>query len=158
MAGSSSASLADYRQALDDPESLHEFRVFLRRKLDMNRSSDTEVKRKFEQWLDFVLICQKVFSLAEDEEETRLELMTQIGEKFLAKPPLGYNIAFANQLNRKELVQHCKNLKERVSLEPDTSLLRPGYEYIYSSLSKKYDVFRKTRPRTALHTLLCALS
>ena len=60
MAGSSSASLADYRQALDDPESLHEFRLFLRRKLDMNRSSDTEVKRKFEQWLDFVLICQKV--------------------------------------------------------------------------------------------------
>jgi len=149
----------DLRQTLEEPDTLHSFRTFLRTKLDGNKSTNSDTKKKFEQWLDFVLICQQIFSLAEDELDHRIGLMGEVGERFLAKPPLGYNIALANQLNRRELELHCKNLKEKVSLDPDTSLLRPGYEFIFSSLSKKHDVFKRTtRPSTTLQAILCSLS
>jgi len=154
----SAAGVVDLRLTLEDPELLVNFRAFLRRRLDLNRSTNPEVKRKCEVWLDFVLLCNQIFSLAEDEEDERITLMIEVGDKFLSRPPLGYNIALANQLNRRELVQHCKNLKEKVTLEPDTSLLRPGYEYIFSNLSKKHDVLKKSIPRTTLHAFLCAIS
>jgi len=155
---STAAGVVDLRQTLEDPDLLSDFRTFLRTRLDLNRSHNPEVKRRFEQWLDFVILCNQIFWLVEDQIEERIELMIQVGDRFLSRPPLGYNLALANQLNRKELVQHCKNLKERVTLDPDTSLLRPGYEYIFSNLSKKHDVFKKTIPRTTLHALLCAIS
>ena len=112
-----------------------------------------------EQWLDFVIICEKVFELPEDKREEKIFLMVEIWHKFLDKPPEGYNMALQNQLNRKELINHCKNLSESITDEPDDSLLRDGYEYIFSKLDQKHDVFKKTqRPVTTLAAFMCALS
>jgi len=127
--------------------------------LDKNRSDDPEYKKKNEQWLDFVIICEQVFELPEHENEQKINLMVEIGKKFFGRPPDGYNMALQNQLNRKELISHCKNLCERVTNEPDVSLLRDGYEFVYGKLDQKHDLFKKTyKPITRLAALMCALS
>ena len=112
-----------------------------------------------EQWLDFVNISEQVFQLPEDQNDNKINLMVEIGEKFLGKPPDGYNMALQNQHNRREIKNHCKILSEKVTSEADDSLLRDGYEYVYGKLDQKHDVFRKTyRPTTRLAALMCTLS
>ena len=135
------------------------FRTFLRLKLDQNKSDNPEHKKMFEQWLEFVLICDNIFELPETEVETRTGLMIQIGTKFLGKPPDGYNLALKSQINRKELQNHCKSLKEKVpNVSPDQELLKDGYEFIFSKLDQKHDIFRKTYvPTTTLAALVCAV-
>ena len=124
------------------------FRQFLRSKIDNNKSEDPVKKKTSEQWLDFVTICEKVFELPEDETEQKVNFMVEIGEKFLGRSPDGYNMALLNQLNRKELICHCNNLSKGVITEPDDSLLRDGYEYVYGKLDQKHDLFRKTSKHT----------
>jgi len=153
--------LTELRQTLNDSKLILEFRLFLRTNpnLDKNRSDDPEYKKKNEQWLDFVIICEQVFELPEDENERKINLMVEIGKKFFGRPPDGYNMALQNQVNRKELIAHCKNLSESVTNEPDVSLLRDGYEYVYGKLDQKHDLFKKTyKPTTRLAALMCALS
>ena len=135
------------------------FRTFLRVKLDQNKSDNPEHKKMFEQWLEFVLICDNIFELPETEVETRTGLMIQIGTKFLGKPPDGYNLALKSQINRKELQNHCKSLEEKVpNVSPDQELLKDGYEFIFSKLDQKHDIFRKTYvPTTTLAALVCAV-
>jgi len=135
------------------------FRTFLRLKLDQNKSDNPEHKKMFEQWLEFVLICDNIFELPETEVETRTGLMIQIGTKFLGKPPDGYNLALKSQINRKELQNHCKSLEEKVpNVRPDQELLKDGYEFIFSKLDQKHDIFRKTYvPTTTLAALVCAV-
>merc|ERR1711970_1173263 len=118
--------LTDLRQTLNDSKLILEFRLFLRTNpnLDKNRSNDPEYKKKNEQWLDFVIVCEQVFEFPEDENERKINLMVEIGKKFFGRPPDGYNMALQNQLNRKELISHCKSLSESVTNEPDVSLLR----------------------------------
>lgn len=148
----------DFASILDDEEICEEFRVYLRTTLDNNKSVDPTFKKKFEVQLDFILIARQIFSAAEEDQEQTVRLMIDIGERFLAKPPAGYNIALSGQRNREDLVRHCKNLREGVENEVDSQLLRPGYEHIYTAVSRKYDLFKKTRPRTTLQILLCAIT
>eukprot|EP00090_Calanus_glacialis_P047098 TRINITY_DN9565_c0_g1_i1.p1 TRINITY_DN9565_c0_g1~~TRINITY_DN9565_c0_g1_i1.p1 ORF type:complete len:258 (-),score=98.07 TRINITY_DN9565_c0_g1_i1:37-810(-) len=151
--------VTDLRQTLTDTKLVLQFRLFLRTKIDRNKSDDPQYKKMSEQWLDFVNISEQVFQLPEDQNDTKINLMVEIGEKFLGKPPDGYNMALQNQLNRRELKNHCKNLSEKVTSEADDSLLRDGYEYVYGKLDQKHDVFRKTyRPTTRLAALMCTLS
>jgi len=159
LSTSTAVLVTDLRQTLSDSKLVVEFRLFLRTKIDRNRSDDPDYKKMSEQWLDFAINCEKVFELPEDENEKKINFMVEIGAKFLGKPPDGYNMALQNQLNRKELINHCRNLSEGVTNEPDTSLLRDGYEYVCGKLDQKHDVFRKTyRPPTRLAALMCALS
>jgi len=159
LSTSTAVLVTDLRQTLSDPKLVVEFRLFLRTKIDRNRSDDPDYKKMSEQWLDFVINCEKVFELPEDENEKKINFMVEIGARFLGKPPDGYNMALQNQLNRKELINHCRNLSEGVTNEPDASLLRDGYEYVCGKLDQKHDVFRKTyRPPTRLAALMCALS
>ena len=152
-------TVTDLRQTLTDVKLVQQFRLFLRTKIDRNKSDDPEYKKMAEQWLDFVTICEQVFELPEAEIDAKIHLMVEIGEKFLGKPPESYNMALQNQLNRKELINHCRNLSERVTREPDSCLLRDGYEYVWGKLEQKHDVFRKTcRPTTKLAALMCVLS
>merc|ERR1712106_760489 len=156
---STSEIVTDLRQTLSDTKVVLEFRLFLRTKIDRNRSDDPDHKKMSEQWLDFVNIREQVFELPEDENDTKINLMVEIGGKFFGKPPDGYNMAVKNQLNRKELINHCRNLSEKVTSEPEDTLLRDGYEYTYGKLDQKHDVFRKTyRPTTRLAAFMCALS
>ena len=136
-----------------------QFRVFLRTKLDQNKSDNLEHKKMFEQWLDYVLICKQVFELPETDIETKTNLMITIGSKFLSKPPDGYNLALKSQLNRKELANHCHALAEKVpDLSPDQDLLKDGYEFIFGKLEQKHDIFKKTYvPTTTLAALLCSV-
>jgi len=157
---SMSEIVTDLRQTLSDTKLVLEFRLFLRTKIDRNSSDDPDYKKMSEQWLEFVNICEQVFELPEDEYETKINLMVEIGDRFFGKPPDGYNMAVKNQLNRKELINHCRNLSEKVTYEPDDTLLRDGYEYANSKLDQKHDVFRKiyNRPTTRLAAFMCALS
>ena len=152
-------SVTDLKVTLQNTVLRDKFRTFLRVKLDQNKSDNPEHKKMFEQWLEFVLICDKVFELPETEVETRTGLMIQIGSKFLGKPPDGYNMALKSQINRKELLNHCKSLEEKVpNVTPDQELLKDGYEFIFSKLDQKHDIFRKTYvPTTTLAALVCAV-
>jgi len=157
----STAIVTDLKQTLIDSKLVLEFRKFLRTNpnLDKNRSDDPDYKKKNEQWLDFVIICEQVFDLPEDENERKISLMVDIGKTFFGKPPDGYNMALQNQLNRKELINHCKSLADGVTNDPDHSLLRDGYDYVYGKLDQKHDLFKKTyQPTTRLAALMCALS
>merc|ERR1711915_142956 len=93
----------DLKTSMCSAQLLSEFRLFLRTKIDRNRSTDSEFKKMSEQWLDFVIICEKVFELPEDKRDKKINLMVKIWQTFLEKPPEGYNMALQNQLNRKEL-------------------------------------------------------
>jgi len=158
ISSGSTEVVRDLRQTLCDHKLVLEFRIFLRTKIDRNKSDNPDHKKMCEQWLDFVTICEQVFELPEDESENKIKLMVDIGCKFFAKPPEGYNMAVSNQLNRKELINHCKNLLDGVSKDPDISLLRDSYEFIYSRLDQKHDLFSKTyKPPTRLAALLCTL-
>ena len=136
-----------------------EFRTFLRSKLDQNKSDNPASKKMFEQWLDFVLICEEMFALPESQLEARTGKFITIGEKFLGRPPDGYNMALQNQINRKEVIAHAKAPSEKVpGLKPDEKLLKDGYEYIYSKLEQKHDLFKKFfNQTTSLQAFLCAL-
>jgi len=152
-------TVTDLRHTLASVKLLQEFRLFLRIKFDRNKSGDPEYKKMGEQWLDFVRTCEEVFELPEEDKHRTIDLMVEIGSQYLGKPPDGYNMALQNQLNRKELILHCKALAEKVSTDPDTSLLRDGYEYVFTKLEQKHDIFRKSyRPTTMLAALVCALS
>lgn len=142
-----------------ESDNLGHFRTFLRTKLDQNKSDNLEHKKMFEQWLDYVIICKQVFELPETDAEKKTDLLISIGDKFLAKPPDGYNIALKSQLNRKELVNHCRALAEKVpDLSPDQDLLKDGYEFIFGKLEQKHDIFKKTYvPTTTLAAFLCSV-
>ena len=129
QSSSSTAIVTDLKQTLIDSNLVLEYRKFLRTNpnLDKNRSDDSDYKKKNEQWLDFVIICEQVFDLPEDENERKIGLMVDIGKTFFAKPPDGYNMVLQNQLNHKELINHCKNLADGVTNEPDHSLLRASW-------------------------------
>ena len=60
MADLKGVSVTDLNATLEDPEVLDAFREFLRIKLDNNKSTNIDLKKKFEQWLDYVIICNKV--------------------------------------------------------------------------------------------------
>ena len=60
MADLKGVSVTDLNATLEDPEVLDAFREFLRIKLDNNKSTNIVLKKKFEQWLDYVIICNKV--------------------------------------------------------------------------------------------------
>ena len=62
MADVKGVSVTDLNATLEDPEVLDAFREFLRIKLDNNKSTNTDRKKKFEQWLDYVILCNKVKS------------------------------------------------------------------------------------------------
>ena len=120
------STVRNLRETLANNRLMLMFRQFLRTKIDSNKSDDPDKKKTSEQWLDFVIICENVFEQAEDQTERKTNLMVEIGEKFLGKPPAGYNMALQNQLNRKELVCHCNNLSKGTIKKPDDSLLRSG--------------------------------
>ena len=143
------STVRNLRETLANNRMMVMFRQFLRTKIDSNKSDDPDKKKTSEQWLDFVIICENVFEQPEDQTQRKRNLMVEIGEKFLEKPPAGYNMALQNQLNRKELVCHCYNLSKGTIQKPDDSLLRSGYEYVYGKLDQKHDLFRKTfKPTT----------
>ena len=135
------------------------FRKFLREKLDNNKSDNSDHKKMFEQWLDYVLICKEVMELPEDDNDQKAKLMIRIGGKFLAKPPDGYNLALKSQLNRKELEAHCAQLKEKVpELKPNSELIKDGFEFIFGKLDSKHDIFKKSyKPTTTLAALICSV-
>ena len=60
MADLKAVAVTDLTGTLDDPELTEAFREFLRIKLDNNKNTNNEVKKKFEQWLEYVLLCNKV--------------------------------------------------------------------------------------------------
>jgi len=136
-----------------------EFRTFLRTKVDQNKSDNPDSKKMTEQWLDFILLLDELRELPESQLEAKSEIIIRIGQKFLGKPPDGYNMALSNQLNRKEVINHAKSLSEKVpGLKPDEKLLDVGYEYIYGKLEQKHDVFKKSfNKTTTLAAFLCAL-
>ena len=152
-------TVTNLKLTLESAKLRDHFRTFLRTKLDQNKSDNLEHKKMFEQWLDYVLICKQVLELPEADAETKTNLMISIGDKFLAKPPDGYNIALKSQLNRKELVNHCRALAEKVpDLSPDQDLLKDGYEFVFGKLEQKHEIFKKTFvPTTTLATLLCSV-
>jgi len=151
-------TVIDLKQTLISDKLCGEFRTYLR-KLDQNKSDDLTHKKMMEQWMDYVQLCDKIFELPETELETKTSLMIQIGEKFLAKPPDGYNIALKSQINRKELLNHCKSLAERVpDLTPNEELLKDGYTFLCGKLEQKHDLFKKQYvPTTTLAALLCSV-
>ena len=152
-------TVTELKVTLESDKLREEFRTFLRTKLDNNKSDNKDHKKMFEQWLDYVMLCDKIFELPETEIETRTQLMSEVGTKYLAKPPDGYNMALKSQLNRKELVTHCTSLADRTpDLAPNTELLKDGYEFIFGKLDQKHDIFRKTyTPTTTLAALLCSV-
>ena len=152
-------TVTNLKLTLESDKLLAHFRTFLRNKLDQNKSDNLEHKKLFEQWLDYVIICKQVFELPETDAEKKTDLLISIGDKFLAKPPDGYNIALKSQLNRKELVNHCRALAEKVpDLSPDQELLKDGYEFIFGKLEQKHDIFKKTYvPTTTLAAFLCSV-
>ena len=102
QSSSSTTIVTDLEQTLIDSNLVLEYRKFLRTNpnLDKNRSDDSDYKKKNEQWLDFVIICEQVFDLPKDESERKIGLMVDIGKTFFGKPPDGYNMVLQNQLNR----------------------------------------------------------
>ena len=84
--------VTDLRQTLTNTKLVLQFRLFLRTKIDRNKSDDPQYKKMSEQWLDFVNISEQVFQLPEDKNDTKINLMVEIGEKFLGKLPDGYNM------------------------------------------------------------------
>jgi len=149
---SPNTAVVNLRETLSNYKLVILFRQFLRTKIDNNKSEDPLKKKTSEQWLDFVIICEEVFELPEDETERKKILMVDIGEKFLGRSPGGYNMALQNQLNRKELICHCDNLSKGINKDPNEGLLRDGYEYVYGKLDQKHDLFRKTHKQTTRST------
>ena len=122
---------------------LHQFRNFLRKRLDQNENKDPSYKRKFEVWLDFILLCQTMFRLPLSEEDVQFSKLMAIGKLFLGKPPFGFNMAVGSQYKRRELESHCLLLQENFPLlKPNPNLVKECYEYIYMKLDQKYEIFR----------------
>ena len=152
-------TVTDLNQTVQSEMLRREFRKFLREKLDNNKSDNSEHRKMFEQWLDYVILCKEILALPESELDSKVKLMIQIGEKFLAKPPDGYNLALKSQLNRKELEAHCVSLSQKTpDLKPNSELLKDGYEFIFTKLESKHDIFKKTyKPTTTLAALICSV-
>jgi hypothetical protein len=49
--------------------------------LDKNKESNPDIKKTFEQWLDFVLLCKQIFALPEKKPGAKVQLLIQIGER-----------------------------------------------------------------------------
>merc|ERR1711934_92979 len=111
-------------------------------------------KRKFQVWLDLVLLCQNIFSLPEADESEKRKLMVQVGKDYL--PRLAVSAAVA----KKELQQHCKALEsdEGSSMPVDLALLRRAvFESIWQQLEAKHDAWRASRAQPTRLQQLCAL-
>ena len=116
-----------------------DFRSFLRIKLDKNQTLDLDKKKKFEQWLDFVLICETIFKLPNSKTREKHLLMVQIGDEFFGNGSRSHKIAVTDQINRRSL-QHYKSILE---LESFLDSLKKCYDYIYCKLEQKHDIFIK---------------
>lgn len=149
----------DLTSTLNSETLTAEFRGFIRSQLDRNKSGDPGTKLKMEVWLDLVLHCEKMFSLAESDVEERTRLMVQVGTVFLAKPPDGHNIALSGAQGRRDLIAHCEAIRIGAVLDPDLELLRTAaYNFVWTKLEQKHDLWKKIRnPPTRLHALICSL-
>ena len=126
----------------------------------VKKTFDPESKFKFEQMLDWVLECEKIFDVPESDVETRKVLLIQIVQKFLGrKNKGGYDMALPGQINRSRLIEHEKKLSEQDSVvKPDVDLLKDPYNSIYSQLEQKHDKFKtEFNKTTTLQAFLCAL-
>ena len=161
------------RNTLQNSKLTQEFRAYIRDTLDkldrdierkkmekMKKTFDPESKFKFEQMLDWVLECEKIFDVPESDVETRKVLLIQIVQKFLGrKNKGGYDMALPGQINRSRLIEHEKKLSEQDSVvKPDVDLLKDPYNSIYSQLEQKHDKFKtEFNKTTTLQAFLCAL-
>ena len=161
------------RNTLQNSKLTQEFRAYIRDTLDkldrdmerkkmekMKKTFDPESKFKFEQMLDWVLECEKIFDVPESDVETRKVLLIQIVQKFLGrKNKGGYDMALPGQINRSRLIEHEKKLSEQDSVvKPDVDLLKDPYNSIFSQLEQKHDKFKtEFNKTTTLQAFLCAL-
>ena len=161
------------RNTLQNSKLTQEFRAYIRDTLDkldrdierkkmekVKKTFDPESKFKFEQMLDWVLECEKIFDVPESDVETRKVLLIQIVQKFLGrKNKGGYDMALPGQINRSRLIEHEKKLSEQDSVvKPDVDLLKDPYNSIYSQLEQKHDKFKtEFNKTTTLQAFLCAL-
>ena len=161
------------RTTLQNSKLTREFRAYIRDTLDkldrdierkkmekMKKPFDPESKFKFEQMLDWVLDCEKIFDIPESDVEARKVLLIQIVQKYLGrKNKGGYDMAMPGQINRSKLIEHGKKLSEQDSaLKPDVDLLKDPYSSIYSQLEQKHDLFKSEfNKTTTLQAFLCAL-
>ena len=123
-----------------------EMRIYFRLRFDQNRDKNDQNKGTFESYLDFVCDCEKVFNLPEQEYEQESKLLIHIGQKYLAKPPNGSNLAFRNQINRKRLEGHCKSLERRdPTVIPNRKLLQESYNYVILKLDEKFKHFERSK-------------
>ena len=161
------------RNTLESTKLTQEFRAYIRDTLDkldrdlerkkmekMKKPFDPETKYKFEQMLDFVLECEKIFLVPESDVEVRKVLLIQIVKQFLGrKNKGGYDMAMPGQINRSKLIDHEKKLSEPESVvKPDVDLLKDPYASIYGQLEQKHDKFKtEFNKTTTLQAFLCAL-
>jgi len=136
--------ITDLKVTLATPDLLAEFRNYLK------------TLKKFEPLLDYLILCLQVFELPESDVDTKVRLMVEIYNQFLA--PKSHNIALASQINRKALIAHCKDLEKKVTDKPDVSLLREGYNFLFQKIEQKHDLWRKVyKPTTTLAAILCSI-
>ena len=57
---------------------MSEFRKFVRLKVDNNKNADKETKKKFEQQLDYLILCKKVFDTPESDVDVKVTLMVEV--------------------------------------------------------------------------------
>ena len=161
------------RSTLQNTKLTQEFRAYIRETLDkldrdmerkkmekMKKTFDPESKFKFEQMLDFVLECEKIFVVPESDVEARKVLLIQIVQTFLGrKNKGGYDMAMPGQKNRSKLIEHEKKLSEQgAAVKPEVDLLKDPYASIYSQLEQKHDKFKtEFNKTTTLQAFLCAL-
>ena len=120
-------------------------RMYYRLRLDQNKSKNDKKKGIFETYLDFVLACEKLFNLPEQEYEQQSKLLFDIGEKYLGKPPHGSNLAFGNQCSRKRLEDHCKSLERMdAGVIPNRKLLEDSYNYVFLKLDEKNKYYHRS--------------
>ena len=126
----------------------------------LKKPFDPESKFKFEQMLDFVLECEKVFLVPENDVESQKVLLVQIVRKYLGrKNKGGYDMAMPGQVNRGKLIEHEKKLSEQDSaLKPEVDLLKDPYQSVFGQLEQKHDRFKtEFNKTTTLQAFLCAL-
>ena len=120
------------------------FKQFLRKELDKNENRNDQDLGKFEVWFEFVKTCEQIIEHNETDLKTISELMIKMNNKFLKRPPHGFNIALGNQKNRQKLVQHCTKLQETCGhMNPDKDLLKDGFYFIADKLEDRYVIFNR---------------
>ena len=127
-------------QTLQSEELKKDFRSFLRNKLDNNQDQDLNKKRKFEQWLDFIMTCETVFKLPNSESWKKPLLVDQIRKKFFSVETGCHNIAVNGQRNRRTIQNFHKSIN---GLEACVVSLKKSYDYIYCKLEQKHHIFVK---------------